>query len=111
MVSATVALEPLSPVRVLSVLASERASVGSPSTYETRSCPARFIAIKHAPRAASCQVHHDSLLCRLFRRVCLRRIASDLGRRDAVALECAPCDPVSGHSNPERFYFARGAVV
>jgi hypothetical protein len=33
----------------------------------------------------------------------------DVGVRDAVVLEYAPYDPVSGRSNPERFYFARGA--
>lgn len=33
----------------------------------------------------------------------------DFGIRDTVVLEYAPYDPASGRSNPERFYFARGA--
>lgn len=33
----------------------------------------------------------------------------DIGVRDNIVLEYAPYDPISGRSNPERFYFARGA--
>lgn len=33
----------------------------------------------------------------------------DLGVRDAIVLEYAPYDPVSGRSTPERFHFAKGA--
>ena len=33
----------------------------------------------------------------------------DLGPRETVILEYAPYDPTSGRSNPERFYFGRGA--
>ncbi len=38
-----------------------------------------------------------------------RDAGGDLGRRDTLVLEYAPYDPVSGRTNPERFYFARGA--
>jgi hypothetical protein len=33
----------------------------------------------------------------------------DLGVRDTLVLEYAPYDPASGRTNPERFYFAKGA--
>lgn len=33
----------------------------------------------------------------------------DLGIRDTLVLEYAPYDPASGRSNPERFYFGKGA--
>lgn len=33
----------------------------------------------------------------------------DLGIRDTLVLEYAPYDPESGRSNPERFYFGKGA--
>ena len=33
----------------------------------------------------------------------------DVGVRDTLVLEYAPYDPASGRSNPERFYFGKGA--
>jgi len=38
-----------------------------------------------------------------------RDAGGDLGVRDTLVLEYAPYDPGSGRSNPEVFYFARGA--
>lgn len=38
-----------------------------------------------------------------------RNAGGDLGVRDTLVLEYAPYDPVSGRTNPERFYFALGA--
>jgi hypothetical protein len=38
-----------------------------------------------------------------------RDAGGDLGVRDTVVLEYAPYDPASGRSNPELFYFGRGA--
>jgi hypothetical protein len=38
-----------------------------------------------------------------------RDAGGDLGLRDTLVLEYAPYDPASGRSNPEYFYFARGA--